>query len=254
MPWKMDGDKIAMQDGKPIWIDREGKEAPFDAEHALSKIGELNGEAATKKRELREAQDKLKALDGIENPSEFLAAARKALETVKNLDDKKLIDAGEAEKVKAEIKVAMQAQIDAEKTARAGAEQALQKEMIGGSFARSKFISEKLAIPHDLVEARFGQNFKIEDGKVIALDQHGNKLFSREKPGDPAGFDEALGMLVDAYPYKDTILKGSGAGGSGAPNNGGGGGGGKRMPLSEFNSMKPKDRAAFMSNGGTVAE
>lgn len=216
MPWKMDGTNIAVQDGKPVWIDKDGKESPFDAEHALVKISELNTENAARKRDLREAQDKLKALDGIENPAEFLAAARKALDTVKNLDDKKLIDAGEAERVKAEIKASMQAMIDAEKARADKSDQALQREMIGGRFARSKFIADKLAIPQDLVEARFGQAFKIEDGKVVAYDHAGRMILSREKPGDPADFDEALSMLVDAYPYKDTILKAPG-GGSGTP-------------------------------------
>lgn len=215
MPWKMEGEHIAMQDGKPIWIGNDGKEAPFDAEHALNKIGELNSESAARKRDLREAQEKLKVLDGIDNPAEFLTGARKAMETVANLDAKKIIDAGEAERVKAEAVKAMQGKIDEANKARETAEQTLHREMIGGRFARSKFIADKLAIPADLVEAAFGKAFQIRDGKVVAVGTDGREVFSREKPGDLADFDEALSILVDAYPHKDSILKGSGASGTG---------------------------------------
>ncbi|NJB67504.1 hypothetical protein GGQ74_001144 [Desulfobaculum xiamenense] len=221
MPWKMDGDRIATQDGKPIWVYGDGKESPFDADAALSKIESLNSESATRKRELRKSQETLALLDGIDDIAGFVPAARKAMETVKNLDAKKLIDAGEAEKVKAEVARSMQAKIDELAGQLKQKETALVSEMIGGSFARSKFIAERLAIPHDLVEARFGKSFKIDGGRVVAVDASGNTLYSREKPGEPAGFDEALEMLVDSYPYKDTILKGSGGAGSGARPSGG---------------------------------
>jgi hypothetical protein len=82
-------------------------------------------------------------------------------------------------------------------------------------------IAEKLAVPADMVQATFGNRFKIEDGKVVAYDANGNKIFSRARPGELADFDEALETLVEQYPYKDHILKGSGANGGGAPTGGG---------------------------------
>jgi hypothetical protein len=245
MPWKMDGEHIAMTDGKPVWVHPDGKEAPFDAEAALNKITSLNGESAARKTELRDAMDKLKVLDGIENPSDFMSQARKAMDTVKNLQDKQLIDAGDAEKVKEEIRKAMQGQIDDLKKNLSDKDAVLVREMIGGRFARSKFITDKLAIPADLVEARFGAAFKIEDGKVVAQDHHGNKLFSREKPGETADFDEALSMLVDAYPHKENILKGSGASGGGAQ----GGGGGHHAP----GTISRTDGKGFLANLDKVA-
>jgi hypothetical protein len=66
------------------------------------------------------------------------------------------------------------------------------------------------------VQARFGQNFKIENGKIVATDLTGNKIFSRARPGEHADFEEALEILVDQYPHKDQILKGTGSSGSGA--------------------------------------
>jgi hypothetical protein len=67
-----------------------------------------------------------------------------------------------------------------------------------------------------MVQARFGNAFKLEGDAIVAYDTTGNKIFSRLKPGDIAGFDEALDILIDAYPYRDHILKGSGASGGGA--------------------------------------
>jgi hypothetical protein len=59
--------------------------------------------------------------------------------------------------------------------------------MIGGSFSGSKFIADKIAIPADMLQARFGQSFKVEEGKVVAYDGSGNKIYSRSKPGELAG-------------------------------------------------------------------
>ena len=245
MPWKMEGEHIAMQDGKPLWIGNDGKEAPFDAEHALNKIGELNSESAARKRDLREAQEKLKVLDGIDNPAEFLAGARKAMETVANLDAKKLIDAGEAERVKAEAIKAVQAQVEAEKKRADDAFATLHREMIGGRFARSEFIKNGLreGLPVDMVESTFGRHFKIEDGKTVAYDANGNKIFSLSRPGELADFDEALKVLVDQYPYKAQILKGSGATGGGAGGGGGHGGGKTTYTREQFAKLGPAEQS-----------
>ncbi|MCG6540179.1 hypothetical protein MCB86_08830 [Pseudomonas sp. KSR10] len=210
-----------LQDGKPVYVHDDGKEVAFDAPATVATITRLNAEAKTH-REGKEAAEKLlKGFDGIEDP----AAARKALETLANLDAKKLVDAGEIEKVKSEISKAFQAQLDEANGKAQTLEQQLYGEKIGGSFARSKVIAEKLAVPADMVQATFGSCFKIEEGKVVAYDANGNKIFSRARPGELADFDEALETLVDSYPHKDHILKGSGANGGGAPT-----GGGKQTP------------------------
>jgi hypothetical protein len=176
---------------------------------------------------------------------------------VANLDAKKLVDAGEIEKVKAEISKAFQQQIDETKKASAAQieeisqkrqqlEQQLYAEKVGGAFARSKLIAEKLAIPPDLVEARFGKQFVIEDGKVIGMDMQGNKLYSSSRIGELADFDEALEMLVNQYPYKESILKGTGASGGGA--NGNAGSGGALAPKGNLGGTKEQRLAAIRAN------
>jgi hypothetical protein len=228
-----DAGHAVLADGKPVYIHDDGREIPFDGAMAFAKIGQLTGEAASHRKRAETAEANLAKYEGIEDPD----AAKKALETLGNLDKKKLIDAGEVEKVKAEISKAYETKLG-EATKRAETlEQQLYSEKIGGSFARSKLIAEKLAIPADMVQARFGQAFKIEDGKVVAYDQSGNKIFSRTRPGELADFDEAIEALVDAYPYKGSILKGSGASGMGAGSSAHGG-----AQVKKFSEMNEAER------------
>lgn len=214
---EVDGKQYAeIQDGKPVYVEDDGKEVAFDAVGTRATITRLNAEAKSHRERAEAAEKTAKAFEGIEDA----AAARRALELVANLDAKKLVDAGEIEKVRAEIGKAFETKLGEATTRAEQLEQQLYAERIGGSFARSKVIADKLAIPADMVQARFGQAFKIEDGKVVAYDGNGNKLYSRARPGELADFDEALETLVEQYPHKDHILKASGANGGGAPNGG----------------------------------
>jgi len=128
--------------------------------------------------------------------------------------------------------------------------QTLNQEMIGGRFARSQFIQEKIAIPADMVESRFGQNFTIEDGKVVAKDGNGNPVYSKAKPGELADFDEALEILVNQYPNRDNILKGTGASGTGSSGSGTGqGASGNQIMRSEFDKLDPMKKSEMMTKG-----
>lgn len=236
MKLKLDENGVAvLEDGKPVYVHDDGKEVAFDAPHAIATITRLNGEAKGHRERASAAEAKLKAFDGLDDPD----AARKALETVANLDSGKLVLAGKVEEIKAGAQKAAEdrlaaasktyaAELQARDEAIAKLTTSLHQELIGGSFTRSKFIAEKLAIPADLVQARFGANFKIEDGKIVAYDSTGTQIFSRSKPSENASFDEAMEVLVDQYPHKESILKAEVRGGSGAPAGGGSGGGGNK--------------------------
>lgn len=242
---------VVVQDGKPVYIHDDGKEVAFDAPAAVSKIASLNSEAKGHRERAEGAESKLKVFDGIEDAE----GARKALETLKNIDEGKLIAAGKVEEIKAAAAKAAQEQVaaankaHAEELARTKSDlekttAMLYAEKIGGSFNRSKFIADRSAIPADLMQARFGAQFKVEDGKIIAYDNAGNKIFSRSKPGEVAEFDEALETLVDQYPYRDQILKGSGASGMGAQGGaqGVGSGGRKTITRADFAKLSPADQ------------
>jgi hypothetical protein len=224
----------------PVFIHADGKEAPFDADSTLGTISRLNGEAKTHRERAEKAEGALKGFEGIADP----AAALKALQTVKNLDDKKLVDAGEVERVKAEAIKSVQAQFEPVVAEAAQLKEQLYAEKIGGAFARSKFIADKVAVPVDMVQATFGRHFGIEGGKIIAKDANGQPMFSRTRHGEPADFEEALELLVDTYQHKSAILKGSNASGSGAGGSSGGAGGKTQITRNAFGQLSPAEQRA----------
>jgi len=242
---EIDGKTYAeVSDGKPLFTD-DGKEIAFDAPGTVGTISRLNGEAQGHRQRAEKAEKDLKAFEGITDP----AAAIKALETVSSLDQTKLIDAGKVDEIKAAAIAATEERFKPVVEERDSLRGALYEEKIGGSFARSKKIAEDFIIPSDIVQSRFGKHFAIEDGKVVATDSSGNRIYSLSKPGEPADFEEALGILVDSYPYKDTILRGKTGEGGGAGQGGSGKTTNKTMKQSEFAALPAKDRAAKMADG-----
>ena len=240
---------VVVSDGKPVYVQDDGKEVAFDAPGTVQTISRLNGEAKSHRERAEAAETAVKSFEGIKDPKEAL----KALETIKNLDAKKLVDAGEVDKVRAEAIKAVEEKYAPILQERDDLNNRLVAEKVGGSFARSKFIADKMGIPADMVEARFGSNFKLEGDNVIAYDKSGNKIFSASNPGEPAGFDEALGILVEHYPYKDQILRGTGASGSGS-SGGNGGTGGKTITRAQFESLSPQDQSSQIGSGVQITD
>ena len=261
--WKPMKIKTVVIDGKtyaevneqnlPVYVHDDGKEVGFDAVHAVQKISSLNAEAKTHREAKEAAEAGLKTFEGLDPEK-----ARQALNTIKNFDDKKLIDAGEAERVRNEaidsVKQTFETQIGQITQERDTYQQQLHSELIGGGFARSKFSTEKLAVPTDMVQAMFGKNFKVENGKPVAYDSKGQKIYSRTNHGDEAGFDEALEILVEGYQHKNSILKGNQSTGGGFQGGNGGQGGAKSMPRQGFESLSPSDKASFMKDGGQITD
>jgi hypothetical protein len=243
---------VVVQDGKPVYVHEDGKEVAFDYASTLATIGRLNGEAKSHRERAEAAESRAKLFEGIEDAE----AARKALATVKNLDDKKLVDAGEVDRIKAEVTRALEEKHRPIAKRAQELETLLSREVIGGNFARSKFIADKLAVPLPMVEATFGQHFTLSaDGKIVAKDTAGNQIYSLARPGELATFDEAIETLINASPFRDSILKGSGASGSGAQGNQGGSGAGpKSLGRSAFEALSPAQQMAHVKSGGTIAE
>jgi hypothetical protein len=215
----IDGQEVevaVMKDGKPVYVDDSGADVAVDVPHMFSKITALNAENKQHRESAEAATTKLAAFSNIDP-----AAALKALETVSNLDQKKLIDAGEVDKVKQQVasvyeaKLATLAKESDEKIA--GKDAHIYKLEVSNRFASSPFIngeSAKIILPPDIAEATFGKNFKIEGGRLVAYLGE-EKIYSKERAGELADFDEAIQVIVDRYPMKDRILKGTGAAGTG---------------------------------------
>jgi hypothetical protein len=258
MPFKFDANgAIVTQEvngqNMPVFIHPDGKEAPFDADSTLASIRARAEQSQRVEAENKDLKEKVKAFDGLDAEE-----ARKAIATVKNLDDKKLVDAGEVERVKAETIKAVEEQYKPIKDKAAELESQLNRHLIGGAFARSKFIAEKFAAEGpagvEIAEALFGSRLKVEGGKVVGYDANGAKLYSRSRPGELADPDEAIELLVDSYPHKASILKGSGSSGSGSSGSSNGGGGKKTIPRAQFDQLDPAGRMAHVKAGGVVTD
>jgi len=230
---------------KSLYVEHDGKYR-LDIEGGFKTNDEITGltSALNKEREARSRLEKqVKQWEGIEDPQK----AREALETLKNLDSKKLIDAGKVDEVKEEVRKAMQGKLDemgrVVETLKATVEQkeaTIRDELIGGRFVRSRFIADKLAVPVELVRAHWGARFKVEDGNVVGHDKHGNPIYSKEKPGELADFDEALSLMVDEYSDKGKILKGANATGPGMHTTGHG-----YNIKSEWQNLSPEERIEY---------
>ena len=265
MPFKYDdkGNIVTTGEGAqklPVFIHADGREAPFDADTTVATIGRLNGEAKSHREAKEAAEAKLKGFEGIEDGD----AARKALETVKNLNAGDLKTAAQVQEIK--DAAAKSARESVEAATRAAAEkerqlteanakltQDLNNHIIGGSFAGSKFIADKLAIPADIAQKVFADRFKVDNGKLVPMDANGNPLFSATRHGEHADFEEALEVMVNQYPNKAMILKGTGASGGGA-SGGKAGGEGKTATRAQFEAMAPSARMEFTKGGGQISE
>jgi hypothetical protein len=266
MPFKFNADGTIAIDAEkklPIFINAEGAEAPFDADGTVATISRLNGEAKAHRIAKETAEAALKPFKdaGIEDP----VAAAEAVRLAKNLKEGDLVTAGKVQEIKdAAAASAKQAVADATRAAEAREKalaeqnakltQDLNNHIVGGSFAGSKFIADKLAIPADIAQKVFGDRFKVEDGKLVPLDAGGNPIFSATNHGNHADFEEAIAVMVNQYANKDMILKGSGASGGGASHSKSGAGGDKQVTRKQFESMSPTDRAAAMKAGTTVVD
>ncbi len=217
MPFKLklDANNVpVLQDGKPVYTKDDGSEVAFDAEATIGTITRLNAESKSHRERAESAEGRLKTFEGIADPS----AAIKALEIVSNLDAKKLVDAGQIETVRQQAVKAVEDKYAPIVQERDGLLSQLRSERMTATFAKSKFIAEKLVIPADIAMAKFASHFTVDGGKITAKDSAGNVIYSPTRPGETADLDEAMQVLVDGYSFKDNILKG-------AQNSGGGAGG-----------------------------
>lgn len=250
MKLKLDAQGHAvLEDGMPVYTHSDGKELPFDAVSAVTKIKELNGESMGRRQKLEEAETRLNLFDGLDP-----AAAKDALSKLSAIDQKKLIDAGEIEKVRAEITKSIEDRYKPIVEERDGLKGQLRDVKIDNAFNSSKYIKDNIAVPPDMFRSLFGKNVTVDDGgKLVLADANGNKIYSRTRAGEPADFDEGIEVLVSGYASKDSILKSSGSNGTGGKQSAQAAAGAKTMTSEKFLSLSQSERMAAAKDGITVA-
>ncbi len=241
---------VVVENDMPVYTHDDGVDRPYDVSKTAETIKSLNSEAKSHRLRAETAETKLKGFEGIDPE-----AAKKALETVSNLDGKKLIDAGEVERLKASITAGFTEKLTAAEKRAQEAEERFTGEKVATAFLGSAYLKTKTVIPADMAQAYFGKRVRVgADGKVSVLDQDGNPLLSKANPGVPASFDEAMEILVSSHPQRDQILLGENKSGGGTPPGGGGNPGSKTATRMQFEGMSQADRMAFSKNGGKVTD
>lgn len=233
MKLKLDAEgHVVLKDGKPVYIDDDGKEIVVDAPQMFAKIHSLNEENKQHREAKQEAEAKLKIFDGIEDLTEYKAEADKAIETVANFNDKDFLKASEVENLKKQmteghekelksVKESFEKKENDYKDSLTTKDGHIRKLLISNKFAQSPLFSgkdPKTILTPDIAESHFGKNFKVEekDGQlsVRAYYDDGQMIYSRSRAGEPANFDEGIEEVFDKYPGKDNLLRSKSGGGS----------------------------------------
>lgn len=234
--WKKndDGSLVTDNEGNPIYIGTDGKEQTI----APGYINRLNSEAATHRKAAKDAQDRLTAFGDLD-PKEAKAAVSK----LKDVDFDSLVNKGEIESVRTQMREQFETELADRDTKLTEAQQRLERLALDNAFNSSEFLNNRIALPRDAARAAFEKNVRFENGEVIPIGSDGNPLIN--KHGKVASLDEGLAMIVEARTDKDAWLKAPEVGGSGSQGAGGGHGGGNRVKRSDFEAMAPMDQAAI---------
>lgn len=237
--WKVDADgNLEIRDGNPVYVDSQGQEKTMGADA----ISQLNSQAASFRHRAQEAETNLaefKDLDPVK--------AREALEKLTQIDQKTLVDAGKIDEVRAEITKQYETQMGETQAALSTALGTIDKMTLDNAFNSSDFVSKHIAIPPDIFRDSFAKYFEVKDGKLSAKDASGNPIYSNDKFGDPASFDEAVKIIVEQHPQKDQLLLAEARGGSGNDGRGSGNGGNTTvLKRADFEAMSPAEKGPAM--------
>lgn len=219
---------IKIKDGLPAVIDEDdGEELTIDAISLHIKVPQLQNEAKKRRLEAKEAKKLLEpyeqlGIEDVETFSDWKKKAEKAIETLGNIDQSKLIDAGKVEEVKQSVREEMQSKIDKIMKQAQDKEKefeitsvekdgTIRKLMVYDQFNTSKYIGTELIVTPKMARKIFGEQFKVEkadDGNTVTVGYLGKEpIMSKKNVGEYATFDEALQKMVDSDPDADSYKK-----------------------------------------------
>lgn len=232
--WKkaVDGSISTDSEGNPVWVAGDGKEQTI----APGYINRLNTEAATYRTQAREAQQRLEAFGDLDP-----VVAKTAVTKLKDVDFDALINKGELETVKSQMREQSEAAISEMTQKLTAAQQRVNDLTLTNAFRSSTFLNERVALPGDVVQAMFRDRFKVEDGKPVPTNERGEPLIN--KHGNVASVDEAFEVYINARTDKDVWLKAPAVGGSGSQGGGGGRGGGNIIKRADYDAASDGDKA-----------
>jgi hypothetical protein len=232
MPWKTtdDGQIATVEaDGAhhPVWLKDDGSEEPYDPGHAETTIVRLNSENANRRRAAEKAEIELKSWRALETEPDKVRELLESASSKSGGGGKS--DHKDLDRVKEQVAAEYQKRLDALGKELEATKERMSSASIGGKFAASAWFSgekPKTILPPDIAQTYFGRHFRVEeDGTVAGYLDPGTfeqriTIEKGKRIGEPAGFDEAVEILIDRRADKDRLLAASGVSGSGAPSNG----------------------------------
>lgn len=252
-----ENNQVVVQDGKPVFTDKDGKDIPIDVPQMYQKILDL-GKESKKHRETAEAaiterKTALSLFEGIEDLKEWKTKADEAMAAVANFNEKDWLKADKVDSMKRQMKEAhedekrqLAAAFEKDKSSLASAiekqKSQIHKLVISNKFAQHPLWSgedPKTTLRPEIAESFFGKHFKVEEdektGELVerAYFANGDLVYSRKRAGEPADFFEAMEEIFDQYPGKDSLLRAK-SGGSGST----GGEGDKGRPGTALEKLK----------------
>ena len=234
--WKKNAEGAIEKDieGNPIYLEGDGKETTI----APGYINRLNTEAAQHRTRANDAENKLKAFGDLDPK-----AAKAAVDKLKDVDFDALVNKGEIETVKTQMREQFESDIREKDEKLADAQKRIERLALDNAFNSSQLLKSRLAVPEDAARATFRDRFKYdaEKGRVVPLTETGDPLIN--KHGDIASVDEAFETFINARTDKDNWLKAPDASGSGSQGGGGNRGTGNVMKRSDFDALPPMRQA-----------
>jgi hypothetical protein len=168
-----DGHAI-LKDGMPVYRHDDGSEIPLDAAEIQNRVRNLTEEKDRHFKNSQKFQELYKPWEGME-----LKDVQAAMETVKNLDDAKLLKAEEveafkkqltkaAEEDKAKVVDQFSSRIQELEGTLSGKDKTIHELLITSNFARSPLFTgedSKTLFTPDMAATVFGKYFQVEEAK-----------------------------------------------------------------------------------------
>lgn len=210
---KPDGNEKPDGDQKP---DPNAENKPSDKEAELLKDVMKQKEARkAAEAEVESLKKKMEGVD-IEEYRQIKSSQEEANNAAKQAEEKRLLDAGEFDKVKEQMVTQHTEALDVKdaentdlKTQLQAANSTIEKLTVGAGFDTSKFISNETVYTPSDARVLYGGYFDVDGDKVVGYDkprgQEGRAPIV-DGAGNSVGFDDALKRIIGLRSDKDSIL------------------------------------------------
>lgn len=215
-----------MENGKLVMESDTGEVFQWDPVAGYAELREVRAVAGTQRVKLKDIEKRLESFGDL-NPDE----AKQALLTVKTVGEehKAAID-----KIKTEMSGVYEKKLGESDDRIKGLENQLFKLTVTDKFHTSPTAKTLIYTPVDA--AKIFDQFELDETGRLLGKINGEIIYSRERPGEPADFEESLKAMIEARPDKEQIIKSSGMQGTGSRP--GGGGSAINRELSSYDRIK----------------